>query len=126
RLDCLVTAGLAPDCPRHARIARFSSDRIVSPFAIRMADRMNRREKNYVEAHFSPVIPSRQTIAKCRSTIAAAFSRARKKFVPGRNLRFLALDNHPRWRHVLRRPRTVRISRHQHFELARMDDVIDL
>ena len=126
RFDCFMTTGFASDRPRHARIARLSSDEIVSPLAIGVADRMNRWKINHVEAHGPRVIDSRQTIAKCRSTIAATFGRARKKLVPSGDLCGLALHNHARRRHVLRRPRSVGISRHQNFEFSGMNNVIDL
>src|SRR5260370_16607409 len=108
RFDCCVTTGFASDRPRHAGIARFSSDGIVSPLAIGVADRMNRWKINHVEAHGPRVIDSRQAIAKCRSTIAAAFSRARKKFVPSGDLYRFSLHNHPPPRHAFRPPRSVR------------------
>ena len=125
-LDRFVTARLASNRPRHAGIARLRDDRIVPPFAVRVTDRMDWRKIDYVETHRLGIIHSRQTIAECRSTVGAAFGRARKKFVPRGDLRFLALDNHARRRRILRRPRTVWISRHQDLKLAGMHDIVDL
>ena len=126
RLDRFVTARLAPNCPRHTRISRVRGHRIVSPFAVRMSDRMNWWKINHVEPHPAGVIYPRQTLAERRSTVGTTFGRARKKFVPSGDLRFLALDDHSRRRRILRRPRAIRISRHQDFELTGTDDVTDL
>ena len=125
-LHRFVTASFASDRPGHAGIAWFCSHGIVSPFAISMSDRMNRREINYVEAHRLRVINSGQTITKGRSAIAATFGRAWKKFIPGSDLRFFPFHDHAWRRRILCRPRTVGIGRHQHFELARVDNVINL
>src|SRR5438093_8933194 len=80
RLDCFVTASLAADRPRHARIAWLARDRVVSAFAVAVTNRMNRRKINDVKAHRLRVVYPRQTIAESRPAIAAAFCRARKKF----------------------------------------------
>src|SRR5207302_7195238 len=91
RLNRFVAACFASDRPRNTRLARFSGHGIVSAFSVGVTDRMDRGKINYVEAHCLRVVHSRQTIAKCRSPLAEAFSSARKKFIPRCNLGFLAL-----------------------------------
>ena len=107
-------------------LARLASDGIVAAFAIRVADRMNRREINDVETHRLRVIDPRQAIAKSRAAIAATLGRAREKFIPGGRSRLRSIDDHARRRRVLRRAGAIRISRHQHLELAGMRDRVDL
>src|ERR1700757_1431851 len=77
-----MSASLATDRPWHPRITRFGRDRVIAAFAIRPADRMNRRKINDVEPHCLCVVHPRQTIPESRSAIAAAFCRAREKFIP--------------------------------------------
>src|SRR6476660_5515847 len=50
RLDRRMTAGLAADRPGAAGTVGERSERVVGPLAIRVADRMNRREVHDVEA----------------------------------------------------------------------------
>ena len=97
RLDVLVSAAVraflmtVADGVWNARFARLAGHGVVAAFAIREADRMDRREINHVESHRLRVIDSRQAIAKGRTPVAAALRRAREKFIPGRRARF-ALD----------------------------------
>jgi hypothetical protein len=73
RLDRLVSADLAADRPRHSRIARLGRGRIVPSLAVGVTNRVNRWKINNVEPHCLCVVQPRQTIAKSRSAIGAAF-----------------------------------------------------
>ena len=112
QLDCLMPAGFAPDCPRHAGIATLGDDRIIAALAIRMADGMDRREINHVKSHRFSLVKPRQTIAERRSATAASLGRTREKFIPRSELRRRTIDNHLSRGRVLCGRRAVRISGH--------------
>jgi hypothetical protein len=87
---------------------------------------MNRREVNHVETHRLRVIDSLETLSKCRAAIAATFRRAGKKFIPRGGAGGDAIDRDARRRVILRRAGTLRISRHQNFQLGKFRDAIDV
>src|SRR5581483_8045001 len=108
RFDVLMPAAVAADAPisdrvRHAGFARLAFDRVVAAFAICHADRMYRRKIDHVETHRLRVFDARNTIAKSRTFVTAAFRRAWEKFIPGSKLRAFAIDIHARVRLVFRR-----------------------
>ena len=125
RFDRLMSAGLAADRPRHARVARLAGERVVPPFAIGVTNRMNRRKINDVETHCLRVVEPRQTIAESRSAIVDAFCGAWKKFIPRPEQCCGSIDDNPRSRAILRRVGAIRIRCHQHFQLRGLCDGID-
>jgi hypothetical protein len=125
RLERPVSARLAANRPWHTRIVRFAGERVVPSFAIRVTNGMNRRKINDVETHRLCIVDPRQTIAQSRTAIAAAFCRARKKFVPSPEQRRLSINNDLGSGGILRRVGAVRIGCHQHLQLRGLCDGIN-
>ena len=67
-----MPASLPADRPRHSRIARFTTDRVIPTLSIRLTDWMNRRKIEDVESHCLCILHARQAITEGRSMIAAA------------------------------------------------------
>src|SRR5207248_11053507 len=85
RVDRVVAAFFGADRPRAAGIAALRSQRVVPPFAVRLADGMDRREVHDVEAE---LLELRQH----RPHAGEAAPRAREELVPRAEARELAVD----------------------------------
>src|SRR5690606_41945168 len=81
----LVAAGASADRPRAARVARGRVERVVSPFAMRLADRMDRRQIDDIEAERRDVRQPRLRALERAVPLASPAGRGGKGPYPGGN-----------------------------------------
>ncbi len=86
-MDRVVAALLAPDRPGAARIALLRLERVVAPLAVRLADRVDRRQVDDVEAELGQL---RQHLLDALEAAPAAW----EELVPGTEPRAQPLDVH--------------------------------
>ncbi len=98
RRDVLVAAAVRAwlvaiaDRVRHAGLAGLAAHRVVAALARGDADRVDRRKIDHVEAHRLRVVDAREAVAKSRPVVATPLCAPRKKLVPLRKQRALAVD----------------------------------
>ena len=117
---------VVPDGIRHTGFTRFAFERVVTPFAVAGANRMDRREINDIEAHRLGVIDTRQALAECRTRVRLALRRAGKKLIPSRKGSPLAINPHRMERLCDGGQRPVGINTHQSTERGIMREVMGL
>ena len=91
--DRLVSAGLIADRIRTAGIVRTSHERVVWALALGVADGMNGRHVQHVEAHAGDVRDARLGLAERGAARWVGALRAREDLVPGREAGFEAIDD---------------------------------
>ena len=84
-VDRVVAAGLVADRPRGAGIVRAGGQRVVVALAVGVADRVDRRQVDDVEAELGE---ARELVLDA----VQAAPRAREQLVPGAELGALAVD----------------------------------
>src|SRR5579862_1301429 len=90
-MDRLVAALRPADGVGAAGIGWTGDERVVAPFAMCAADRMNGRHVQNVESHSCNGGEARDDVAECAGTCGIVGLRAGKKLVPAREPSRLAL-----------------------------------
>ena len=94
RLDGGVPPVLAADRPRAAGVTGGRDQRVVPALALGVADRVDRREVDDVEAHRPDVVEPRDAVVPGAVPAGDPTLRAREQLVPGGEARRLAIDDH--------------------------------
>lgn len=93
-MNGIVAAILAADSIRAARIIGARLQGIIAALAVRLADGMNRREIQHIEAHIAHIRQPLDHIAERAVAVLVIRRRAREQLIPTGKLGQLALDVH--------------------------------
>src|ERR1051325_9755200 len=107
-----MSAGFATDCPRHAWITWFASNRVIPALAIRLTDRVNGRKIYDIEAHGFRIVDARQAITERRAAVAVSLCGPWEEFIPRSEHRRRPIDDNTNTWSVLCRVGAVRVRRH--------------
>ena len=123
RRDILVPATIhslptVANCVGNARLAGLAGGGVVSPLAVRLADRMDRRKINHIESHRLRVIDAAEAIAEGRARVGFPLRRAREKFIPRRKGCPLAVHPHGMKRLGGCGNRAVGVNRHERAKIG--------
>ena len=117
RLDGGVPARFGADGPRAARVGGRRHQAVVASLAKALADRMNRRKVDHVEAEVGDVGQMRGGVAKRSAAIGCTTGRPREHLVPRAEARALTIGPHAQ-RGGHGRARAVRVRVHPRAELV--------
>src|SRR5439155_4406911 len=105
------------DRPRAARIGARRHQAVVAPLPEALADWVNRREVDHVEAEVGDIAEMRRGVAKCSAPVGFMARRSGKHLVPRAKARTLAIHPDPQ-RQTHRRARAIGARVHQFAELV--------